>query len=601
MQMAGCIVFGIAVAWWQGWRARRATTQLHEQGVSSLPARVTREGGRPRAGRVLLTAGQATWTARRGGTRIDLTGAHLLSVAEATGWQARFGDVVVRLSLHRGGTVEVRMDGDLADVLLDALLTPPAGDRAAPPLLEPPDDVPEPALRPPGRAWWGWALVGAAALWLAYCASMFLTGYSTTVTVTGGDGEGFCDVVWGDPSGRPQQGEADCADEPAGTTLDVRVTGWPDPGDPTTPGLFVTIALMFAVPAGAAGVARLGYLRSRRREWLLATSAPADTRAPAVMPLAALTEQDVHPGPGRAAVEVLTRLAPYAALQVPPSAWSRPDAPDGARTPVPASRFLARIWVPALVLAFVLALTWPWPYRWLVLQTSETAPVAATSTGRIATDPAGPFPGEVTVTFRLPDGTEQRADVTTGSDLPDGEQVRVRYAVESPRWARLDGEADDLDTGAAVAALASVATLGTAGWRVHTLARWRRRVRQAADTAPRPALGLLTADADGDPLLLLTDPLVVPTEFTAVPLARPLPHDAVTRLRPGTQLSVHGGLGHGAAVVVRVPGIEAPLLPTAPAVDLPPFVLLDLLDPAHAWARDQEEPDAPDPVDGHAH
>jgi hypothetical protein len=82
---------------------------------------------------------------------------------------------------------------------------------------------------------------------------VYLTGYTATVTVTGGDGDGFCDVVWQDPAGATLRGESDCYDEPVGSRFDVRVTGWVDAGDPTLTETYVGIALLFSLPLAAAG------------------------------------------------------------------------------------------------------------------------------------------------------------------------------------------------------------------------------------------------------------------------------------------------------------------------------------------------------------
>jgi hypothetical protein len=278
---------------------------------------------------------------------------------------------------------------------------------------------------------------------------------------------------------------------------------------------------------------------------------------------------------------VLSRLAPYADRQVPRDGWSADERPSGARTPVPATRFLQRVWVPLLLAGLVVVVSWPWPLRWFALHTSETASVVGTSTGAVPVESLGPLPGELTVVFPLEDGTEQRADVATDAERPEGTEVRVEHAVDSPSWARVVGDDDALGRGTALTTGAVALCLSVAGWRVRTLARWRARVRRAASAAPRPALGLLTADPAGDPLLLVTDPVVTPLRFTAVPLARPLPRGTAARTRPGAPLSVHGELRDG-AVVVRVPGVDQPLLPTGPAALVPPAGLLYLLDPAHA-------------------
>jgi hypothetical protein len=111
------------------------------------------------------------------------------------------------------------------------------------------------------RPWWAIGLLTLGGLWLLYVGCIFVTGYSTTVTVTGGAGDGFCDVVWEDPDGRRLEGEADCYDEPPGTRFHVRVSGWPDAGEPTPQEIYLLLGLLFGLPPVALG----GVLRARWR------------------------------------------------------------------------------------------------------------------------------------------------------------------------------------------------------------------------------------------------------------------------------------------------------------------------------------------------
>jgi hypothetical protein len=194
--------------------------------------------------------------ARRNARAVDLAGARVLSSAGAVGFNARPGDVVIHLQLPAGPQVELMLDQHDADLLAAVLGGLPAASPEA--SADPPG---------PGRRWWAVLLLVLSGLWLAYCLSMFVTGYSARVTVTGGDGEGICDVVWRDAAGMTHRGEADCSDEPSGSRLDVRVTGWPEPGDPTTPWMYVGIAAMVGLPPTAVGALRLRYLRSQQRLW----------------------------------------------------------------------------------------------------------------------------------------------------------------------------------------------------------------------------------------------------------------------------------------------------------------------------------------------
>jgi hypothetical protein len=103
------------------------------------------------------------------------------------------------------------------------------------------------------RPWWAIGLLAFGSLWLLFVACIFVTGYSTTVTVTGGAGDGFCDVVWEDPAGRRLSGESECSDEPAGTRFDVRVSGWPDAGEPTLQETYLWLGLLLGLPPVALG------------------------------------------------------------------------------------------------------------------------------------------------------------------------------------------------------------------------------------------------------------------------------------------------------------------------------------------------------------
>ncbi|MGY1802699.1 DUF3592 domain-containing protein [Blastococcus sp. SYSU D00922] len=115
------------------------------------------------------------------------------------------------------------------------------------------------------RPWWAIGFLAVGGLWMLFAACVFLSGYWATVTVTDGSGDGFCDVVWRDPEGQRHRGEADCYDEPVGSNFEVRVTGWPDAGDPTLPETYVGIGLLFGLPPFALGAGRLVQLAWRHR------------------------------------------------------------------------------------------------------------------------------------------------------------------------------------------------------------------------------------------------------------------------------------------------------------------------------------------------
>ncbi|WP_164704336.1 DUF3592 domain-containing protein [Blastococcus litoris] len=114
------------------------------------------------------------------------------------------------------------------------------------------------------RPWWAIGFLAAGALWLLFVGSLFLTGYWATVTVTGGAGDGFCDVVWDDPGGHRLSGESDCYDEPPGSRFEVRVSGWPDADEPTLVETYVGMGLLLGLPPVALGGGRLLQLARRR-------------------------------------------------------------------------------------------------------------------------------------------------------------------------------------------------------------------------------------------------------------------------------------------------------------------------------------------------
>lgn len=143
-----------------------------------------------------------------------------------------------------------------------------------------------PAVRRVRRAWWALGLIGAGTLWLLLAACLFLTGYWATVTVTSGDGEGWCGVVWEDTDGAEHRGEAECYDESPGSRFEARVTGWPISGEPTLAETYVLMGLVFGLPPIAVGTAGLVH-RSRRDRELAAPHAGTPLAAAGALDAAA--------------------------------------------------------------------------------------------------------------------------------------------------------------------------------------------------------------------------------------------------------------------------------------------------------------------------
>ncbi|MCA0144668.1 hypothetical protein [Blastococcus sp. LR1] len=571
-------------SWWRRRRAKAWRADLGQGGRTTMGARLTLPGRWSRSGQLALAAGHAVWAPRWGTGRVDLTGGVVLHSGMATGAWSTPDDVLLRIQLTDRRVVEMALGEEYAGLLVGVLRSSPSA------------GVPKPPSAPkPGRSWWAWLLLGLGGLWVAYCLSMYVTGYSASVEVVGGDGEGFCDVVWTDADGIERSGEADCDDEPTGSLLDVRVTGWPDPGDPTTPGLYVGIALMVGLPPALVGGLRLLYLRSRRNAW--SASVPGSAAVEPAHPLPPLTEDDLRLLPGEQPAALLARLAPYTRRQIPRDDWEDARRPAGATSAVrPRSALLGFLWPIGLV-AIAAAIAWPLPAQWYALTSGPTTIATATSTGERALESFGPVPESVTVRFRDGDGRAREADVAVDNLPPTGSEVDVEYALADPSSARLVGKDDALGRGVGVCvAVLLIALLWCTGLAV-LLTRRARAIRIARTTEPRPALGLLIADAvDGTPVVLAVDPLVSPVTFVPVPVRLPLPEGTCAHFQAyaAPSLSVRGALRAGETVVLEVDGLAGSLLPAAPATAVSGQVALDLLDSVGAQARsgDDSAPEA---------
>ena len=134
-------------------------------------------------------------------------------------------------------------------------------------------------------------------------------------------------------------------------------------------------------------------------------------------------------------------------------------------------------------------------------------------------------------------------------------------------------------------------------WAAVSIARMTRRaraLRAALEEPERQALGLLTAGALGEPLVLVCDPLVAPVRFTAVPLLTPLPHGTATSFAENgaTSLTVRGGPPGTLPAVVRVVGGPA-LLPAGRPYQPDAERVIDLLDSVGAFVRETAASEPP--------
>lgn len=219
-----------------------------------------------------------------------------------------------------------------------------------------------------------------------------------------------------------------------------------------------------------------------------------------------MSAADVERVSGETPVAFLARLALHAARQVPDDGWQDARRPEGARTGSILPAVGKVLLGPVFALGLVAVLTAPWPYRWYVLHTASTAVASGVSTGETSTSGPGPIPADITIRYRDADGAEHTADVATTRPLPKGIPLVVKHAVDKPGWVRLEGRGDGLDRGAALGLVGVLIALGWAGRRAVEATAGGRAVRRAKEAPPRPAVGTLTADPLGDPLLLVCDP-----------------------------------------------------------------------------------------------
>lgn len=580
-QLGGGLVLAVVVGWWRVRAGRRRRSEIGRGDAVLIAARVGEGTGRLRGGRLVLSPSRIVWT-RRGGVTVDLAGAQVLASAAAPGNYGANGFVRVRLRLADGSQAQVQLHREDAATLVDLLQSavPPLPDAAAPAGLRRTD-----WLR---RGWWAIACLVLGLGWLAANVIAGLDGYSVQAQVTrAADADGYCRVIWADANGAARSGEAACDDERSGAPIGIRVFGWPDAGDPWAVSDAVGMVGFTSLPLVLVGGGGLLYLRGRRRAWVAAQAPTEPHSVPSTEPrLPALQDDDLRTAAGESPAALLARLAPYARLQVPEDGWEEPKRPSGPRGPWAPARLGRALWGPAVALALVVAATLPMPYQWLLLERGATANAVATSTGDTTADGWGPVPAQVTMRFRDAQGSAHLADVATLRPLHRGAHAQITYVVDQPGWVRLVGPADGLDRGTALAGGGAAVVLLWAGWSLWSLGRSRRVVRQVGREAPRPAVGLLTADGDGSPVVVAADLLVTPPRFVTVPLLAPLPHGTAAAFAgvAAPTLSVHGRLADGELVVVEVPGAPA-LLPRDYAAATDNTALLDLLDSAGALTR----------------
>ncbi len=577
LQLAGYALLSVVVAVVRRRRADRRRAEVETGGAATCRAGLSIGDGRFRTGALLLSGARVVWQSKRGTETYELSGEHPPRYG-------RDGDILLRLALPGRVSARIVLSEDDAATLAGLL---PRTDPSPPGAALP--DFPAPRRRP-----WAVALLALAGLWTFGWIALVLDGETVTATVTGGDGAGGCTVVWHGDDGRSYEDhDVDCDDPPAGSNVTVWALGWPATGDAEDPtwtvGGVTFVAALIAAPGA------ISLLRTRRRlRRPLTTAAPSLPEAATqrvTVPLQnapALSAEDLRPLPAETPEETLRRLAPRAARQIPADGWEHPGLPAGDGPPQLLTRLFRALRWPGALLAGAVVLTWLLTGSWYVLQTSTTTTARGISTGEV-TESHWPLPDQVTVRFRTSDRGEHVADVATLTSLPKGRAVTVEYAVTDPGSARLVGPPDGLGRSVTLT-LAAVALLLLWGInRIRSTLADMHGVRMAAQNPPNPALGLLTADSRGRPLLIACSPLTSPLELYAVPLEAPLPHGTaalfVANLAP--ELRLHGRLAEGETVVPELG--RAVLWPAGPAWLPDADDLLGILDSVGALDRSADD------------
>lgn len=579
---------GIALAVVVGIVRQRAAVirlrRVHDGESASCRALLRLGEGPWRRGRLTLAPGSVSWHGRRGGAVVDLRGAEVLAASTQPRTQhARAEDVLVRVGLARGAVAELVLheaDGAmLVRLLREHELTD--AEPAAPVV----------AGRDRPRRRWPVVLLVLGALWTLGWAVPVLGGATVTATVVDGDGEGGCDVVWTDADGRTRSAYVDCHDEPADSPLPVWALGPPWTGEAISPAWSQQVLLGIGGALGAVGA--VGLRRGRRDERPSTAADPSPRRRrPGLLP--GLREDDLLPG-GESAPAVLGRLAPYAARQVPDGGWEDDQRPTGAgKRSGLVDIGQALLW-PAVALGLAALLTAPLPLRWFLLQVHSTGAATATSTGEVTAEGWGPVPNDVAVRYTDARGAEHVADVAASRALPEGTRIEVVYARDVPGVVRVRGAGDGLPLGGGLFLAGALVAAGFGVVRVRRALAGIRLTGEALGTDPRPVLGTLTADPNGEPLLLLADPAGTAVRLAAVPVRTPLPHGSVSAfpLGEGLRLHVRGELVDGTAVVAELPGGQV-LRPAGPAWHPEPGELLVILDSAGGLAGSVQFGDAED-------
>ena len=537
-------------------QARRRRAALTAGGAATFRVRLAGTTApypqSPRRGVMRITTEQLTWTARGGGSVLDLTAAGLrptglreprpgegggqnelvLTAADAVG-------VAVRL-VGLAGTVQ-----NLREML---------SERAAP-------TAPGPAavLQPGGRR--SLLLLPAAVLLLALLGGTF-TGWSLTTgafltgtVVSTPDVDGYCDVRWTDPRDNSEHVNGiDCYDD-VGDQVPLVALAGPLRGEVVAsddPWFWAVISGSLAVSAIWWGLWRV---RARRRD-AAARAAPTAPVAPA--PVLGENELDyssvVAATRARAAADGWEFDAPERAS----AGGSGLSSAGGALAA--AIRF--SLW-PILVAAVVALIVGWTPLAGMWSSLDDTARATATVTDEpFETLPFAPE--DLEIRFRLPNGHMQTTLVAVrGLPEPIPTTVDVEYSVADPHRARAVTH-DGAPFGAALAGGILLIGMSVASWRLWPVLAVRRAQRRALRHGRHLLRYVLTPTLDGTCLLLLYRDGMATRPAFLVELA-----DDLLGSLPGTgTVELHGKMAPGEVVVARTEGTE--LLLTSPLLDIEP-------------------------------
>ncbi|MFP5334930.1 MAG: hypothetical protein ACLGIV_06405 [Actinomycetes bacterium] len=573
LSLLGPVLAAFGVFLVRGWvRGRRGASrldQLARSGTATLPCRV--RGDRPYP----AEWAHARLVVRSGGAWLRMRERHLRDV------RLPAGPVDVLHVRAAGQGDRVRTDSDDLVVVSAAdgsgtrlhLLVPEETLEGAVELLERLGPLVGPATPVPAdveRSWrrlvptWCLATGGASLLLVLLVAGLWWASEPVEVRVTGpADEYDYCPVAWSDPwDGRPQDAQMSCWDEQRGDRLPGRALAAPFRGEIFDTDSFPALLLLVPLPLLVVTLAGVG-----RRAWQLRSARDrrqqtSDLAEPlGVVPDLPPLDADV--------LDVRTAAAAVAARSVrerwtagPHAAVSAEEAESSPWWTLPTLRGVARAEAArasGALLAVVFALLGGWSAWGGWLGTQGEVQVARAAAGERYESPFL-LPDDLEVTFTV-DGEEVTALVAAVGEVPES-GLRVVHSVEDPTRARILGPGDGTRRGMLLSGLLGGGALAWLAWCTRGLLAARREVLGALHDPRRARRDyVLTADPEGDPVLLLWTPRSTSPGW-AVPLAEPV----LGAVPLHGEVELRGDLRDGGAVLPVLPGRV--LWPSSPVVEL---------------------------------